>query len=250
MPDMDRQKQIQYSRHLLLPDVDEAGQSRLLNASVLVIGMGGLGCPVSQYLCTSGIGQMTLMDDDAVELSNLPRQILFHESDIGRSKVQVAAEKLQQLNPDCNISSIPQRAAAETLEALTEPFDLILDCTDNLSSRLDINRYAVERNIPLIIAAAIRLEGQLAAFQNSGNGPCYQCLFGKRDADNEGELCTEAGVLSTNVGLMGLQQANLALKALLGIGEVYHQYWMLDQRQGTQQTMQIMPNPECPVCQG
>lgn len=206
-----------YSRQIMLPALDLAGQERLLNSKVLVIGLGGLGCAATPYLASGGVGQLTLVDGDDIDLSNLQRQILFSDADIGSNKATVAARQLRALNPTIEIDAIPQFADAPLLGTLLSSHDLVLDCTDNLAVRQLINQACVLAKKPLVSGAAIRFEGQLCCFTNQGDGPCYQCLstlFGEPQLS-----CLEAGIFAPVVGVIGVSQALLALNILAGIGD-------------------------------
>jgi molybdopterin-synthase adenylyltransferase len=211
-----------YSRQIMLPAVDLAGQEKLLNSKVLLVGMGGLGCAAAPYLCSGGVGQLTLVDGDTIDLTNLQRQILYRDEDVGRFKAETAANWLSKQNPDSRIHAICQFADAKLLADLVDSHDLVLDCTDNLAIRQQISDACVVAKKPLISAAAIRFEGQLCCFKNDGNGPCYRCVssfFGEQHL-----TCLDAGIFAPVVGLVGVQQALWAMLWLSGAQDLpWHQ---------------------------
>ena len=207
---------MRYSRQLMLPQLDFRGQEALLGSKVLLIGMGGLGCAAAPYLVASGVGSITLADDDSIDSSNLQRQILYRECDVGLSKVEQAAASLRQLNSGISVNALPQRLSDSDLAAMVPEFSLVLDCTDNLTSRDAINAACVQARVPLVSGAAIRFEGQVASFSMQGDDACYHCLsqlFGEQQL-----TCMEAGILSPVVGIVGAMQALEAVKILAGVG--------------------------------
>ncbi|CAM5216118.1 HesA/MoeB/ThiF family protein [Alishewanella longhuensis] len=236
-----------YSRHLMLPAMDFRGQEALLNSKVLLVGMGGLGCAAAPYLVASGIGKLTLVDDDTIDYSNLQRQILYREQDVGQSKVETALRQLQQLNSEIQLDALKQRLDVATLTALVPAYSMVLDCTDNLATRNAINQACVQANIPLVSAAAIRFEGQLLSLRNAPNDPCYHCLsqlFGERQLS-----CMEAGILSPVVGVIGVMQALAAVKILAQVGDAeYHQLKLFDGLTGQWQAFTLQKAANCPVC--
>jgi molybdopterin/thiamine biosynthesis adenylyltransferase len=238
-----------YSRQIMLPAVDLAGQERLLNSKVLVVGLGGLGCAATPYLASAGVGQLTLVDGDTIDLSNLQRQILFTEADIGQNKANIAARQLLAQNPTIQIQAIAQFADAALLATLIDHHDLVLDCTDNLTVRLLINQACVRSKTALVSGAAIRFEGQLCCFANQGDGPCYQCLstlFGEPQLS-----CLEAGIFAPVVGVIGVSQAMLALNILAGVGQVpWHQLQLLDGLTFDWRRFTLPRSADCPVCGG
>lgn len=205
-----------YARHLLLPEVGPAGQARLGAASVLVVGVGGLGSPAALYLAAAGVGRLGLLDHDVVDLSNLQRQVLFDTADVGTPKVAAAARRLRALNPGLQVDELPQRLERHNLRALFASYDLVVDGTDRLATRYLVNDGCVALGKPLVSAAIHRFEGQAFTYV-PGQGPCYRCLF----PDAERALipsCAEAGVLGVLPGVMGSLQATEAVKLLLGLG--------------------------------
>lgn len=238
---------MRYSRQLMLPAVDFRGQEALLASNVLLVGMGGLGCAAAPYLVASGVGSITLADDDNIDSSNLQRQILYREVDIGQSKVQQAAASLRQLNSEIDIQALQQRLSAEDLSTLVPQYSLVLDCTDNLTTRNAINAACVKYRVPLVTGAAIRFEGQVASFSMQGDGACYHCLsqlFGEQQL-----TCMEAGILSPVVGVIGTMQALEAVKILAGVGTpLYGKLQLFDALTGQWQQFNLSKNLACSVC--
>lgn len=241
---------LRYSRQILLPSFDVAGQVRLKAARVLVVGAGGLGCPAALYLGAAGIGHLTLADDDEVEVPNLQRQIAFDGHQVGTGKAAALAERVQAINPLVEVVPLGERLAGASLGRAVAAADLVLDCTDNFATRFEINRACVEAGVPLVSGAAIRAEGQLAVFDpRSGDSPCYQCLYG--DQGNEELTCSEAGVIGPLVGMIGAAQAMEAIKLIAGIGRslagrlLVLDAWAMEWRE-----MGLARDPGCPVCGG
>lgn len=242
MADNDR-----FARHIALPEVGVAGQGKLASSSMLIIGVGGLGCPAAQYLASSGVGRLLLNDFDRVDRSNLPRQILFSDDDVGRHKVEAAAAQLARLNPACNIEMLPQRLDDEALGAAVASADVVLDCTDNFTTRLAINRAAVSCGKPLVSGAALRLEGQIIVFENSGSGPCYRCLYS--DDDELLGDCAGNGVLAPVPGVIGaLMAVEAILLAVRGAAGRGGKLRVWDAVSGDWQTVALRQDPSCPVC--
>ncbi|GAB3582644.1 molybdopterin-synthase adenylyltransferase MoeB [Hymenobacter daeguensis] len=208
-----------YSRHLLLPEIGPAGQQRLKAARVLVVGCGGLGCPVLQYLAAAGVGTLGLLDFDTVDESNLQRQVLYATADVGRPKAVVAAEKLRAQNPFIVLQTHQVLLAAANALALFAGYDLVVDCSDNFATRYLVNDACVVLGKPLVFGAIFKFEGQVSVF-NYQNGPTYRCLHPQPPAPGEAPSCAEIGVLGVLPGLIGTMQANEALKIILEIGEV------------------------------
>lgn len=239
-----------YSRQLLLPDFELEQQERLANARVLVVGCGGLGSSLSLYLAAAGVGELILADGDRVELSNLQRQILHGDADIGRSKADSARETLERLTPDCDVTALQQRLAGDALEAAVDGCDLVADGSDNYPTRFALNRACIARGIPLVSAAAVRGEGQLTTFHPAAGGPCYRCLYPQEGADTA-LSCAESGVLGPVVGSLGALQALEVLKLLTGWGEsLVGRVLMLDLKHWEQQTLAAAPRADCPDCGG
>lgn len=244
---LDQQQALRYSRQILLPSFDIEGQESLLNAKVLQIGVGGLGCACVQFLVSSGIGEITIVDDDTVELTNLQRQVLHGESDLGISKVQSAYNSLQKLNSECKINIIEQRLDNNALQLLVETHNIIVDCSDNLATRNQLNTFSINNLKPLVSGAAIRLEGQISTFIPGPNNPCYQCLsklFGEQNLS-----CVESGVLAPVVGIIGSMQALETIKTLSGLGESNQgKLLMLDAASSQWRTFTIPKDPQCSAC--
>ena len=208
-----------YNRHIKLDNVGLSGQEKLKKAKVLIIGAGGLGCPILQYLAAAGIGKISVIDDDTIEESNLHRQILFNLEDVGKQKAIVAVEKLTKQNPYIQLKYYNQRLTTENALALFLDYDIIVDGTDNFSTRYLINDACILTNKPLVYGAIHKFEGQVCVF-NYNNGPSYRCLFPEPPKENQMPNCSEVGVLGVLPGVIGTMQANEVLKIILGIGTV------------------------------
>lgn len=239
---------LRYSRQIMLPEVEIAGQEAWLNASVLIVGVGGLGSPVAMYLAAAGIGHLILVDDDVVELTNLQRQIVHATETLGKPKVESAKSALSGLNPDTRITTINRRLTDEELAEQIARVDLVLDCTDNFSTRFAINDACVAHKKPLVSGAAIRLEGQVAVFDpRQDDAPCYRCLY--REGSDENLTCSESGVLAPLVGIIGSVQAMEALKVLAEVGEpLVGKLLLLDGRYMDWRSLKLRRDPECPCC--
>lgn len=244
---MNDEQLLRYSRQIMLPQIDIEGQEKLLASRVLIIGMGGLGSPISMYLAAAGIGHLVLVDDDVVELSNLQRQIAHGTEDIGTSKVESAKQTIKSLNPEITITCYEKRLDGKELAAEVLAADVVIDGTDNFTSRFALNEHCVKNNTPLISGAAIRMEGQVSVFNNTPASPCYRCLY-----KDEGELdasCSNNGVLSPVVGIIGSVQATEAIKVLLDMGDCLDgKLLMLDALQMEWRTLKLKKDPQCPVC--
>jgi len=237
-----------YSRHLLLPEIDLEGQDSLLGARVLLVGLGGLGSPIAMYLAASGIGGLVLCDDDAVELSNLQRQILHKTADLGRNKALSAADSVHALNPDIQATIISSKLVGERLIAEVEKADLVIDATDNFPTRHALNEACVTLRTPLISGAVIRMEGQVTSFRfDLTSSPCYHCLY--PDQGDLQETCAQTGVLAPLAGVIGSLQAVEAIKILLNIGTSLHgRLLQINARTMAWRTSALKPDPSCPVC--
>ncbi len=216
---MEHQQKVRYSRHLILPEIGEAGQKRLIESSALVIGAGGLGSPVLLYLAASGIGRIGVVDSDRVELSNLQRQIIHETSDIGRAKAESAGDSINDLNPDIKLDIHNTRLNENNAEELIKKYDIILDGSDNFETRFLVNDICVKLKKPLATAAILRFEGQVTFFRNDKNSPCYRCLY--QDVPPIGTMpsCESNGIFSPVAGMAGTIQAAEAIKYLAGIKE-------------------------------
>lgn len=236
-----------YARQVALADVGEAGQARIGAGRVLIVGLGGLGCPAAQFLATSGVGTLVLNDFDRVDESNLPRQILYTATDVGRLKVDAAAERLRALNDGVHVATLPERLDGAGLEAAVGTADVVLDGSDNFATRFAVNRACVTRGKPLVSGAAVRVEGQIAVFPNRAGEPCYSCLY-----DDEDEWlgdCQGNGVLAPVPGVIGTMMAAEALKILLGWESALHNALLLwDAKRGDWQRVVLRRDPECEVC--
>ncbi|MCG7599026.1 HesA/MoeB/ThiF family protein [Halomonas sp. McH1-25] len=243
---------LRYSRQIMLEQVDIDGQERLLASHALVVGAGGLGSPVALYLAAAGVGRLTLVDDDSVELSNLQRQIAHAQADLGRPKADSAAESARALNPDCQVTSRVERLDGEALASALHDADVVIDCTDRFSSRYAINRASLQTGTPLVSGAAIRFSGQLAVFDPRDTAsPCYACLYppDERGEQADDELrCAENGVIAPLVGLIGTFQALEALKLLAGAGQSHRGLSTFDGLSGEWRRFNVPRDPACPVC--
>ena len=236
-----------YARHEALAEIGKAGQARLSAARVLIVGMGGLGCPAAQYLAASGVGTLILNDFDRVDESNLPRQILYDPDDVGELKVDAARKRLEALNPEVRIHTVAERLDAEALHSQAASVAVVLDGTDNFSTRLAVNRAAVRAGVPLVSGAAVRFEGQLTVFLNDGGGPCYRCLYDDRD-EWLGD-CQGNGVAAPVPGVIGNLMALETLKLLLGVKSTVHDRLHLwDGKRGEWREVALKADPACPEC--
>lgn len=246
---MNDQQLLRYSRHILLDEIGIDGQEKLLAAHALVIGAGGLGSPVALYLASAGIGKITLVDHDEVDLTNLQRQIVHTTARVGQPKAESAKQTLAQINPDAQVIALCERADEARLAELVASATVVLDCTDNFATRHAINRACVAARVPLVSGAAIRLDGQVAVFDSrSGDTPCYACLF-PPDQQFEEVQCSTMGVFAPLVGIIGTVQAAEALKLVMGIGESLAQrLLLLDARSMEWTSIRTVRSEDCPVC--
>ena len=237
-----------YSRQMILPQIGHAGQQRLLEARVLVLGLGGLGSPVAMYLAAAGVGTLALADFDNVDLSNLQRQIAHGTADIGRPKVESARDTLRELNPDVEVIALNQYLQNEALAQEVAAADVVVDASDNFETRFMINDACVAARKPLVSGAAIRMEGQVAVFHNEReDSPCYRCLY--RDEGELEQSCAENGVLAPVVGIIGAVQATETIKALLGIGQTLGgRLLLLDALNMEWRTLKLRKDPGCTAC--
>ncbi|TRX68310.1 molybdopterin-synthase adenylyltransferase MoeB [Flammeovirga kamogawensis] len=208
-----------YDRHIRLNEIGVEGQEKLKAATVLVIGAGGLGCPVLQYLAAAGIGHLIIVDHDVVSISNLQRQVLFSTNDVGNSKAEVIKERLLALNPHCKITTVLKRFDKENALELVAKADVVVDGTDNFSSRYLINDACIIEDKPLVSASIQRFDGQLSVFNYQG-GPTYRCIFPNPPSAEEAPNCNEIGVVGAMVGIMGTMQATEVIKIITGVGKV------------------------------
>lgn len=245
---MDDNQLLRYSRHILLDEIGIEGQERLLAAHALVIGAGGLGSPAAYYLASAGVGRITLVDNDDVDLTNLQRQILHTTDRVGQPKAESGKQTLLKINPGIEVVALPERAQDERLSALVRDADVVLDCSDNFATRHAINRACVAHKVPLVSGAAIRFDGQVSVFDAREDAPCYACLF-PPEQQFEDVLCSTMGVFAPLVGIIGTMQAAEALKLIAGVGEsLAGRLLLLDARSMEWTSIMVARNAECPVC--
>lgn len=248
---MNDRQLLRYSRHILLDEVGIEGQERVLGAHALIIGAGGLGSPAALYLAASGVGRITLVDDDAVDLTNLQRQIMHTTARVGMPKVESGREAMLQVNPEITVTALRERADEARLMELVSSADVVLDCSDNFATRHAVNRACVGARAPLVSGAVIRFDGQLSVFDTrEATSPCYACLF-PPDSQFEDVACSTMGVFAPLVGVIGAMQAAEALKLLAGVGRsLAGRLLMLDGRSMEWTDIGIARNATCPVCAG
>jgi adenylyltransferase/sulfurtransferase len=246
---LDDEQLLRYSRHILLPQIGVEGQEKLLAARVLVVGAGGLGSPAAYYLASAGIGTLALADGDAVDLTNLQRQILHRVDAIGRPKAESGRDTLAGINPGCRVEAIMERLAGTRLEEEAARADVVLDCSDNFATRHAINRACVKSRTPLVSGAAIRFDGQVAVFDPRRDGaPCYHCLFPEAE-DVEEVRCAVMGVFAPLTGIIGTTQAAEALKLLIGCGtSLAGRLLLLDGLAMEWRQIAVPRDPGCAVC--
>ncbi len=246
---MDDSQLLRYSRHILLDEIGVEGQNALLASHVLIVGAGGLGCPAALYLGSAGVGQISVVDADTVELSNLQRQIAHTLARVGQAKVDSLAQALAAINPEVRVHTHRVRADAAWLNTAVAHADVVLDCTDNYASRQAINRACVQHRKPLVSAAAIRMDAQLSVYDTRQHGnACYACVFPPHEAAAEAQ-CATMGVFAPLLGMVGSLQAAEAIKLITGMGSgLVGQLWMLDGRDMRTSTIRVSANPHCPVC--
>ncbi|WP_394739048.1 SAMP-activating enzyme E1 [Natronococcus roseus] len=251
-----------YSRHVIMDEIGPEGQQRLLEGSVLVVGAGGLGSPAIQYLAAAGIGRLGIVDDDVVERSNLQRQIVHGDDDVGRPKVDSAADYVAALNPDVDVDTYETRLSAANVDDLVGEYDVVLDASDNFGTRYLLNDHCVLTGTPLSHGAIYRFEGQVTMFTNDRNGngadsegetaddpPCYRCIFPEAPEPGTVPDCATTGVLGVLPGTVGCIQATEVVKYLLGKGDLLEgRLLMYDAMGMTFDTVDVLQNPECPVC--
>ncbi|WP_424250640.1 HesA/MoeB/ThiF family protein [Castellaniella sp.] len=246
---LDDARLTRYARHILLDELGIEGQERLLASRVLIVGAGGLGSPAALYLAAAGVGRMTLVDDDLVELSNLQRQILHDMAGLGRPKAESGRDALQALNPDVQVRALVERLDEARLRALALDADVVLDCCDNFATRHAINRACVAARKPLVSGAAIKFSGQISVYDlRDDEAPCYHCLFPEAD-DVEELRCATTGVLGPLVGMVGSVQAAEAIKVITGMGEpLVGRLLSVDALRMQWHTIRFRRDPDCPVC--
>ncbi len=239
---------LRYSRQMMLPEIDALGQEKLGAARVLLIGLGGLGSPISMYLASAGVGNLVLVDFDKVDLSNLQRQIVHSTADIDRPKIDSARDRLQALNPDITIETIDHALEYDELVEQARRADVIVDGSDNFQTRFAVNQASVATKTPLVSGAAIRFEGQVSVFDpRDANSPCYRCLYSDDVATQE--TCTANGVIAPLLGIIGSIQANEAMKIIMGIGDTLcGRLLLLDAMYMEWNQAILKKDPDCPVC--
>jgi adenylyltransferase/sulfurtransferase len=246
---MNDEQLLRYNRHIMLPQIDIDGQQRLLDAHVAIIGLGGLGSPAALYLAAAGVGALTLVDFDAVELSNLQRQIAHRESQAGTNKTVSARHNMLELNPGISIHCIEHELDLAALETLAKEVTLMIDATDNFATRYLINRACFNTGTPLVSGAAIQFSGQLSVFDfRDAQSPCYACLYGE-DATEAEQTCSENGILAPVVGIIGCMMATETIKLICDIGELLsHRLMILDALNMQWREMRYHKDPQCRVC--
>jgi adenylyltransferase/sulfurtransferase len=239
---------LRYSRQIMLPQIDIDGQQKLLDARVLIVGLGGLGSPAAMYLAAAGVGHLVLNDFDAVDLSNLQRQIAHDTDGIGLPKAESARRTLTRLNPGIEIDTVTSRLEGTELKQAVADTDLVLDCSDNFLTRFSINAACVETATPLVSGAVIRFEGQVATFTpGQDDSPCYHCLY--PDQGELAETCVQTGVVAPLPGIVGAMQALEAIKVIVGIGEPLRgRLLLLDALAMEWRCVKLRRNPGCPIC--
>jgi sulfur-carrier protein adenylyltransferase/sulfurtransferase len=241
-------QQSRYSRHLLIPEVGTAGQVKLLESKVLLIGAGGLGSPAALYLAAAGVGTLGIVDFDVVEASNLQRQVIHSTERLGVKKVDSARQSIEALNPDVRVVALDEMLLADNVERLIAGYDVILDGTDTFETRYLLNDAAVAAGIPVVHASVFRFEGQLTTFVPYA-GPCYRCLYPTPPPPELAPGCSVAGVLGVVPGIMGMLQSNEVLKLLLGIGEpLVGRLLLFDALDGSFDELRLSRDPACPTC--
>ncbi len=244
---MDDDQLLRYSRQLMMQDIEVAGQEKLLDATVLVVGLGGLGCPIAMYLAAAGVGHLILADFDEVDMTNLQRQIAHRTQDVGRLKATSAADTIREINPGTRITEVTERLDAGSIGPLLKDVDIVVDATDNFDTRFMINDACVQHRKRLVSGAAIQLEGQIMVYDpDLENGPCYRCLY--QDA-TEDMTCAEFGVAAPLVGVVGTMQAMETLKLIVGVGRSLAGYLLVfDARNAEWRKLKLPRNPACQTC--
>jgi len=240
---------LRYSRHILLPQIEYAGQEKLTKSHALIVGAGGLGSPAALYCAASGVGKLTICDFDNVDLTNLQRQIIHTTQSVGTNKALSAQQTLYEINPEVQVLTVQQKSSEAEFKKLAETADVVIDCSDNFATRYALNRVCFALKKPLVSGAAVRFEGQITVFDlRQKASPCYHCLF--PDSGEDAELrCAENGVFSPLVGMIGTTQAAEALKLLMNIGDsLQGRLLLLDALSMEWRTIKLARDPECAVC--
>lgn len=246
---MNDQQLLRYSRHIMLPEIGIEGQEKLNAAHALIIGAGGLGSPAALFLAASGVGTLTICDNDTVDLTNLQRQILHRTSSVGKAKVASAQTAIADINPEIKVHALSERIANERMLELVQQADVVLDCSDNFNTRYALNRACVQQKKPLVSGAAIRFAGQVSVFDmRDASGPCYHCLY-PENAENEDTRCAEMGIFAPLVGVVGSLQAGEALKLITGAGQTLNgKLLLIDALNSGIRTIKMPRDKNCMVC--
>lgn len=246
---MNDQQLLRYSRHILLPQIEYDGQDKLTQSHVLIVGAGGLGSPVAIYLAASGVGVLTICDFDAVDLTNLQRQIIHTTQSVGTNKAVSAQQTILALNPEVCVHPVQQKSTEAEMDRLVAQADVVVDCSDNFATRYALNRLCFQHKTPLVSGAAIRFEGQISVFNfRNPDTPCYHCLYPDMGSDQE-MRCADNGVFAPLVGMIGTAQAAEVLKLLMNIGETLQgRLMLLDALTAEWRTIKLMRDNNCAVC--
>jgi len=241
---------LRYSRHILLDELGVSGQEKIINSRVLIIGAGGLGSAAALFLGSSGVGKITICDDDRVDLTNLQRQIIHNTESIGKRKVDSAKKTLNLINPEVTVDTIESRISGDHLDELVDQASVVLDCSDNFETRHNVNKACVKSKTPLVSGASIKFDGQLVVFDSrQPNSPCYQCLF-PEEKNLEETRCAVMGVFSPLVGIIGTAQAAEALKLISGTGQQsWGKLFLFDALSFEWRSIKLNKDPACPVCE-
>ncbi len=242
--------QARYKRQIILPEIGAGGQEKLSNASILVIGAGGLGCPALLYLAAAGVGHIGIIDFDKVDETNLQRQVLFKTHHIGRNKAEVAAKELSSLNPDIKIESFAEELTDKNAKELFNRFDIVIDGSDNFATKYLINDAAVKTNTPFIYGSILGFDGQISVFNANDNAPCYRCLFPKAPEAHIPN-CAEAGVIGAVAGIIGTSQAMEAIKLIVAhknFTPLIGKLWIIDMLSMENRLLSLSKDPNCPIC--
>ncbi|MFW6385065.1 MAG: molybdopterin-synthase adenylyltransferase MoeB [Halodesulfurarchaeum sp.] len=246
---LDREQLERYSRHIIMDGVGTEGQRSFLDSDVLVVGAGGLGSPVIAYLAAAGVGTMHIVDHDVLERSNLQRQVIHTDEDVGRPKVDSAREFVEALNPDVEVHTHEREVGPDTVEEFVEGRDFVVDCSDNFRTRYLVNDACTLAGVPFAHGAVYRFEGQVTTFGTTEDGPCYRCLFPEAPPAESTPDCSTAGVLGVLPGTIGTIQATETLKGLMGVGTTLAGRLLIyDASDLTFEDVEIRADPECPVC--
>lgn len=245
---MDNEELLRYSRHIMLPEIGLSGQQKLLAAKVLIIGAGGLGSPAALYLAASGVGEISIADFDVVELNNLQRQIAHDEEQLGNTKVSSCHHRMQKINSNILVKPLNNNLSGEQLDSQVALADIVVDCTDNLPTRFEINKACVKNKKYLVSAAAIRWEGQISVYAcGSSYSPCYHCFYGNSSGIDQS--CSQNGIISPVVGVLGSMQAIEVIKLIVNAGDkLIGRVLLFDALSMQWESMQLPKNPACPVC--